>query len=397
MIDGSNTLFVFVCAWALACVGTVWTRCRGRRFSTGSTDTDRGTPRVAVIVPCRGGGPVVRGFLETLAAQHYRHFTIYWCIESGDQGAAEAFRTSACQDMGRIIESTVATSCSQKNSNLLAGIAAAEHESVLVFADADTLLPENWLDMILAILEKTDIVSGYRIQLPFHNRLSLGFIAACDWGVAAMPQPRWIGIRHLWGGTIGMSRETWTRLAAKHELARSFNDDLLLSDLADQVRLRIALPSPLLLTSPLDGDWRSGLAFARRQFFATRLYSRSLYRLAILLFTTGLAAWATAVLTFVGTGQLGSLAVLYGAAGIKTLLKLRHNLTVGRSIEVRRLFSTLTWMILAEPLLLAGQLVLLLSAWPTEHITWADRIYRVSTPSNVRVVSRTGSSLGTRS
>lgn len=387
--------FLVVLAALCVClgIGAVAFRCLGPlRRDAASTG-----PSVAVIVPCKGADADTDAFIATLLAQSYAPYRVIWCIEEGDDAAEAAFRRSGLGASGELKVAPAATQCSQKNANLLAGIAAlTPQDRIIVFADADTRLPESWLGKIVAQLEsgEADVVSGYRLQVPVTASLPVAVVTACEWGLAGFarlrPVSNWFNSipRHVWGGTVAIRRESWDAIEPLEQLATSYNDDVMLSYVFHAADLRVLIARDLLLPSPINGTFRQLIHFGRRQHFAVRFYSPFLYRLGITVLTISSFLWLAASATASAgiPGGAAMLLVLFAGSAIKTALRLRHFRRVaGDDWRAEPLVVVL--MVLAEGPLALFHLAVALSVLRADRIRWGGKLYLVEAPFKVTVVA----------
>lgn len=152
-------------------------------------------------------------------------------------------------------------------------------DELIVFADCDSLPPNSWLAEIAAILveDEADVVSAYRLQIPKSATWHSWIVAACESAIATAPRTVRIGPMHLWGGTIALRHDILDHIDYASAISNTYSDDLVATYLFADHSLKVDVPRSLLLPSFVDGSWQSLINFARRQYFAARVYSKILY------------------------------------------------------------------------------------------------------------------------
>ena len=109
------------------------------------------SPSVSVIVPCKGDSPELRGNLESFLGQDYQGQAEFIFVTPREDDPAHSVALGSLAAHPRAEARAVCSGakpliCSEKNLNLLAGVAAARGDSrILVFADCDLRVEPSWL------------------------------------------------------------------------------------------------------------------------------------------------------------------------------------------------------------------------------------------------------------
>ncbi|MEM7290932.1 MAG: glycosyltransferase family 2 protein [Pseudomonadota bacterium] len=349
-------------------------------------------PQAVLIVPAKGRSEDTDLFLDALDKQDYQNFRVVWCIEQGDAAARQAFEQSALGHRGLIAEAEPAQVCAQKNANLIAGIGALQpDDELIILADCDCMPSKTWLAEIAAILvrKEADVVSAYRLQIPKSATWPNWIVAACESALASAPRVVRIGPMHVWGGTIALRRDTFDRVDYASNISDTFNDDLVATHLFAKHGLRVIVPRSMLIASFVAGNWQSSINFARRQYFATRIYSKILYVQGVVVLLVNTLFWVASITLALASQKTGliALAVLFGSDFAKSWFRRRYfNDILGGQwmTNLRPIFLITTLM---GPVLAIIHLGLALSSRFGTKITWSGRTYEVKTPNAVRVIS----------
>jgi ceramide glucosyltransferase len=254
-------------------------------------------PRVAVIVPMKGGSPDAARCLAAIVDQDYPAYRVVVAVEAaGDPAHRLARETPGPADVPLTVAvAGPAAKRGQKVHNLLAALAGLEPEDEIVcFADADALWPRETLSTLVGELAAWDtpvLLSGYRWMFPSAAAAGTVLAAAASLPVAAVAKsPRW---DLAWGGTMAAQRATLDRIGMARLWERSLSDDVPLSRAMRDAGFDVKLMPNLVVPSPCDFTLGGALGFARRQYAMLRLYAPRhwLFSLAVYgIFFAGLGA-----------------------------------------------------------------------------------------------------------
>jgi Glycosyl transferase family 21 len=294
----SAVAFLLLAVWiAFAILNTVtaWRYARGLPFE----EIPQATPPAAIIVAIKGASDSSREFFRRLRRQAYPRYRIIAAVES-DADPAFAMLSRERKLSGAPLDIVVAglSACSgQKNRNLLAALdALADGDELVIFTDADTLPPPEWLPRLVASLINPgrEAVTGYRWIIPADNRLSSAVVAAANASIITVPRVPSV-INHFWGGTMAMRRKTLEQVGVRRYWANSLSDDTQMTRAFNEANIPFYSPRQSLLLSPVSLSWREAFAFGTRQYRVLWFEGRTLWVLAALGTAMPVAAALTAL------------------------------------------------------------------------------------------------------
>ena len=341
------------------------------------------TPPVLVLVPVRGAGPLLPGFLAALAAQDWPDWRVAFAVESADDPAHPLLAAYVAAHPGRatLAMAGPAQRRGQKVQNLLAALGALRPaDAAVVTLDADTLPPPGLLRELLrpVLTGQGDIATGYRWVLPAPGAgWAAEALSLIETGIATLPRsPGW---NLCWGGATAIGRAALDRLDLPRLWDRALSDDLVLTRAARAAGLLVYAPLTVRPPGPVAADARGVLGYAARQYRLLRLHVAVFWPLACLAVLLPLLGGAAALVA-AALGDPAALACL----GLGLLL---HGIRVrlrgavadlvlppDAAAEARRVLGHGAWL---WPM--AG--LLALAAWAGSglgrEIAWAGRRYRL--------------------
>lgn len=348
-------------------------------------------PMLVVLVACKGDGAHARQFFQHLMAQRYRPFRVILAVESAGDPAVNLMVLPGMAERTEVAVAGLTQNSGQKVANLRAGLARLRaDDAILVQSDADHLPPPDWLGQLAQPLlaGTADVVSGYRLMIPDPPSLGSCLTAAMDNAIATAPRPSVLEM--CWGGCMAARRETWDRVGYRDALEGSFNDDLMVSQLFNAARLRIAMPRHLILPVIADHSLKQLLNFVPRQYMQLRWYAPANHLFLHLLLPLPPLAWGAAIVAAVTGYWWGwaALAAGFGAAAIKALLRrsLVRQLAGAEALPRWRCVFWLTC--LAPPLLALLHSTLGRVGLMKRTVVWAGTRYRIDGPKDVKVLER---------
>jgi len=213
-------------------------------------------PAAALIVPVAGAAADLAANLGSLLTQDYPDYQVILATRDlADPATPVIAALIPAYPRARLVVSGPATSCGQKNHNLLAGLkAAGEAPEILVFCDATRQAPSDWLKgLILPIVQgQEEVVSGYHQVLPPDQRLAA-------WGRAITVLFLYLtkGISWLnqtWGGGTAITRRAFESLQVARLWAHNVVDDVSLAALLQEKGLRVGLAAGGSLTTRIKNE-----------------------------------------------------------------------------------------------------------------------------------------------
>jgi len=295
--------------------------------------------RVTLIAPCKGIDADLRANLLALFWQRYPHYKIYFVVESENDPALAVIRDLERENPQVHCQLVIAGKgrhCGQKVHNLMCAVRAvigmesaaawrngeppplpppceggetrpyteggekrlySPGPDVLAFVDSDACPHVDWLGRLVERIAsgKHAAATGYRWYVPktpaFANRL----LSAINNTIIGLTGPH--GFNLVWGGAWAIRTETFLKLGLPDAWEGSLSDDLVVSRLLRDARLRVGYEPHCLVKSPADFDGRRLCEFLRRQFLVVRVYAPTWWQFAFWSgLTTNACLWGTLVI-----------------------------------------------------------------------------------------------------
>jgi ceramide glucosyltransferase len=239
------------------------------------------TPRVCVIVPCKGTGKNFRENVIAITQQQYTNYHVVFIVDSAQD--------SAYQQLQDLFEATPHVSfliaemyegCSGKIAALLTGIHHAGEVDVYVFADSDIKPHDQWLPYLLAGLTAKDVgaTTGYRWYFP-HDLKSL---LISSWNMILSISLFYKSYNYAWGGSMAITRELFTKLQIETAWKTGFSDDLILTKRVRNAGYTIQFIPQCISESPVDGTLKQLITWGSRQVTWVRWYYPSIWMISVI-------------------------------------------------------------------------------------------------------------------
>ncbi|HUD94384.1 glycosyltransferase [Sphingobium sp.] len=299
---------------------------------------------------------------------------------SGDCPSAQALAVKE-GDWVQVVAAGVATDEGQKVHKLRAALRALRPEDRwLIFIDADITPPARLVGRLLfpLVRHKADIVTGYRLLLPGRGCMP-ALVGAVEMQLATMP--RSANATMPWGGAMALPRTIAERLDLHAAMAGRLSDDLAIGLAGWRAKLRLRPVRDLLVASPLEGRMAPLWAFGVRQYRHIITNSPGMWFVAML----GVAIQSGAWLWAIGCGGPIAIAIGYGAAWSRVLIRRRIMARTLDAHQVRRAGRSLLWDALAPFILLWAHLAVQLQAALSNRIRWGGWDYWVRRGKVVRM------------
>lgn len=335
------------------------------------TDRRQEAPAGAVVILSVrddwDGGP---GLLGRLKAQEAPFRLLI--ATSGQCPAADALAARE-GDWVQVVAAGTASDEGQKIHKLRAALRALRPgDTWLVFIDADIVPPTRLVGRLLfpLVRGKADIATGYRMLLPARGDIA-GLVGAVEMQLATLP--RSANATMPWGGAMALSREVAERLDLDAAMAGRLSDDMAIGLAGWRAKLRLRPVRDLLVASPLDGDMASLWTFGVRQYRHIFTNSPGMWMVAML----GVALQSGGWLWAIGWGGWSAVAIGYGAAWIRALVRHRIARSVLEPAQVRCVMRSLLWDMVAPFVVSWAHLAGQVQAATSNRIRWGGWDYRV--------------------
>lgn len=254
--------------WALGRTGLELRAKAAVEREAAQQDPPMGWPSCAMIIPASGSSPHMEKALRSLLAQDYPRFTPYIVVAGPDDpvfgiigGIKEDFPDLV------IVVAGAAKNCSQKNFNLLAGVArAGSTVDAYVFCDSTHVARPDFLRCLLLPIARheTAFTAGYHEVVPGDKKLitlAYALTVLCMRfmeGIPALTQP--------WGGALAMRRQAFEHYGVASLWARNVVDDCSLAGLLQKAGTHIRhSPGAILETLAMDHRSAAWSAWLERQ------------------------------------------------------------------------------------------------------------------------------------
>ncbi|MFQ5708378.1 MAG: glycosyltransferase [bacterium] len=241
-------------------------------------------PKVAVLIPCKEADPQFRENISSILQQQYGTFSVIFVTGSTqDPAYKELLELTAAENTGatKLVTAGLARRHSQKIHNLLRGLReVAEEAEVLVFADSDIRVRENWLAHLVAPLLKQQVgaATGYRWYLPIAGNFWSAVRSV--WNMTSANLLFSDKYNFTWGGSMAIRKETFEVLKIAERWQNGLSDDMILTRAVKQGDYRIEFVPQSLGLSCEQTNWSALLEWTARQMTIVRVYDARLWRLA---------------------------------------------------------------------------------------------------------------------
>jgi len=386
---------VFALLAALPVIGTL----RFRRYVRRELSRRRKpfTPKLSVIMPCKGIDP---GFVEnvrSLLDQDYPDYELLFVTATPDDPARASLEALASDRTGRHIRLLVAgirPGRSQKLNNQLYAFGQVRPESeALVFVDSDARARPSFLRDLVAPLADDGVgaTTGFRWYIP--ERGGLGSYLRAAWNGGGLPMLADPRFAFAWGGAMGILRKTFERAQIPARWDGALTDDFPLTAAVKELGLSVRFVPQCLMGSHEDATVRQVCEWTNRQTVICRVYNPKLWR-GIFAFHAVHALGVGAALTALAARAFGLLGAADAWPALATLgvvpLEMAGGVVLWRTVHGllpgiggwRRAWKHVILVPAALLLIFCNSLISLL----TRDIRWRGVRYRLHSPARTEVL-----------
>jgi ceramide glucosyltransferase len=343
-------------------------------------------PKAAIIVPLTGNSREMAACLQSLLTQDYPNYeTVFVTRDAADPATPLVRQVIAGAPRARHVISGPATTCSQKNHNILAGLAALDDGvEILAFCDSTHRAAAHFLRDLVWPLARGDaaMVTGFHRIIPGDFRL--GTLVMLQIVLALHVMHGFARIVHPWGGATAIRRAVFEAHGVRRLWAENVVDDLSMGAHLLRAGIRVKSVATAVLTTNLAAQPLGDLLdWLTRQL----LYLK--YCLPGTWLGASLVAWV--LLAPVLAAALACLGAVFGLAsggpalaGAGFLLLLTALAAHFRTLVPQRM-PLLPW-IAAFYGALACTFMSYLRTWTTDTISWRGIAYRVTWGGKVREI-----------
>lgn len=345
-------------------------------------------PRAAVVIPLTGSSPGMKPALQSLLSQDYPDYeTVLVTRDLEDPAIPVVRELLGTHPRTRHVVSGPASRCSQKNHNLLAGLAVLDPGvEVLVFCDSTHPAPPHFLRTLVAPLRRGEalLTTGYHRVVPGDFRVAtLGMLQTVLALHLLQGFPR---LAQPWGGATAVRRAVFQDQGVARVWSEAVVDDVSLAAHLLRAGIRVQSAPAACLRTAVAGQTLAGWDhWLFRQIFYLKYFFP---------FT-----WLAAALGFsllAGPVLLAGVACLGGLAGyVSGTMALAGLVFLGGLSGVGAWYRTLVPQRLPlGPWLAAFYAALFMAfwcyakTWCTHAISWRGTMYRVTWGGKVREIIR---------
>ncbi|MBI1370300.1 MAG: glycosyltransferase [Planctomycetes bacterium] len=351
-----------------------------------------------IIVPVKGVDDHFAEHVRGLMHQGYFDYRLLFVTQSADEPAhvaladliAGAPRAEGLQGVD-LITAGVAQRGGQKVHNQLAALRTLDDtEAVIVFADADAVPDDDWLEsmVIAAQKERMGAATGYRWFIPADDAFASRLASVLNSSAATMLGPAYRN--HAWGGAMAIKRSLMTECKLVEHFDGALSDDYQLTRAVRSIGRRVYFMSRGMAASPAKFTWARLIEFARRQYRITRIYAPWTWLGVLAILSLYLAGWVSAIAgLFAGMGDaLVAIALVMTFDIARGFERRRVVRALFGDETARRLAGALRLDIFSTPLWMALHWLIVLSTALGRRITWAGIRYHMRGRRDVRIEGR---------
>lgn len=269
-------------------------------------------PPASVIVPCKGSDFELQENMEAILDQEFGDYEVIFVTATEADSSLAALRQAARKFPGRRVRFVVSGCSNQRGEKVHSLMRALDRvdpgSQVLVFADSDGRPHRHWLRDLLSPLRDPGIgaSTGYRWFFPRSGNLASLLRATWNGSIATLLG----GHRRnfAWGGSMAILRSTFAAVDVPAHWRHSVSDDFSLTEAVNAAGLRIHFQPRCLVASHGDCSWRELVEWSTRQIIITKVYSRGLWRMALL------SEWPFVLFWWWAVGELMASALGVGGA-----------------------------------------------------------------------------------
>lgn len=241
------------------------------------------SPKVCVILPCKGLDPGFVENIQRLLKQNYANFEVIFSVASSDDPAYKALMNTRSELVAtKTVVAGISTTRAQKINNQLRALEEIPADAeVLVFVDSDVIARNDFLQRLIAPLvePRVGVTTGYRFyissigNLPSQLRSLWNRVSAWE-----MASP---SCAFAWGGAMAIRRSVFDKAQVLAAWDRAADDDLSLTTAVKALGLDVHFVPQCLVASDGDATIEEIFDWTNRQLILTKVYYPKLWYRAI--------------------------------------------------------------------------------------------------------------------
>lgn len=357
------------------------------------------TPRVSVILPCKGLDQEFEDNIRSILDQDYPDFEVVFVTATDDDPACAAIREILAEP-GHVRATLMAAGFSERRSekvnNQLRGIAGAREDTeAFVFVDSDVRAGKDFLRNLVAPLQEAGVgaSTGFRWYDAEGGGLA-GYLQSA-WnggGLTLLADPR---LAYAYGGAMAILRRTFQDVGVGARWNDTLSDDMMLTQAVSAAGLTIRFVPACMTVSRERRTLAGVLEWTNRQTVVLKVYAFRKWAFIFLMHAT-LAVALVAGLALTLTGLAMDRHMVW--PGILMLSVIAAECLGGLLIvqAVRQVLPSIRFTAARTALLIGSaplaMLLILhnnLRSLGTNEIQWRGTVYRIS-GQRTTVVRRAG-------
>ena len=236
------------------------------------------TPRASVIVPVKGVDHELHRNLHSLADQDYPDFELIVVTRSASDEALRVARSCLGPKSRIIVAGEPPAGTGEKVHNLLVAVGEVRPEcEVLVFADSDGQVEDDWLRVLIAPLQDESLgaTTGFRWHFPEEG--SFWPLMRSVWDSTIAGNMRDDDKNFAWGGGTAIRRKTFEEANVARFWRGTISDDYRLTTAMNAADLGIRFEPGAMVATTGNCERGEFLEWAVRQLIITRVYRPNLW------------------------------------------------------------------------------------------------------------------------
>ena len=234
-------------------------------------------PRCSIIIPCKGVPRNARENLDAFMRLDYPEYDVILAVEDPSDPAIPLIdHLVRHNDRASLIVAGLASTCAQKNHNILAALRHVNGPQILVFADNDYAPSPQWLrELVLPLSDPTvSITTSFRWfcgQKSTVGEFAHTYINMFMYVVFTTASG--LGGVGLWGGAMAIRKKDFDALDIASRWREAVVDDISLAQVAVRHRLKsVFVPSCIAHSDDLLQTFGEGVAWFTRQTLYLKAY-----------------------------------------------------------------------------------------------------------------------------
>jgi ceramide glucosyltransferase len=240
-------------------------------------------PQCTVIIPVKNTSSTQEIGLTSFLTQNYPNYQLIFTIESANDPAITVINKLIQKfPHSQLVIAGLSQSCCQKNHNLIQAVRGIKPNGILVFADADIIVTNNWLSEMVAPLSRPNIKATTTYFWPSSKTGSLGeqthnFMNIFTYTLFCFAS-NVLKSSLLWGGSIAIREEDFQKFNVIKSWSNQAVDDTSMSSILKKNQSQTCfIPSNLCQAQSSIQKYSQTVNWYVRQISYLKFYRRELW------------------------------------------------------------------------------------------------------------------------